>query len=289
MNDARARSLLLGETRRLLAAYGINGDKRLRNRIVVLNRRLVLQVAGRAAARCTLEFDDLVQVGHLGLIKAVERFNPARGHAFSSFAVPLIRGEILHYIRDRSSLLRISRRLLEIHSRGATLQRRCQNESGRHLTERQITAQLAVTPERWRKACEARRCTKTLSLDGAWVSKGNESLRLIDTIATPGGEDGVAEVCIKLRQLLANLDVDARHLLERCVLDGASRREMARCQGISEREIGKRLRQTIQQLQDDLVASMGAAVVDREVSPARQTGPPLPTSKPSPEGPQPLS
>ena len=289
MTDSFARRLLLGETRRLLTAYGINGDKQLRNRIVVLNRRLVLRVAARAAARCTLEFDDLAQVGHLGLIKAVERFNPAKSHAFSSFAVPLIHGEILHYIRDRGTLLRISRRLLEIHSRGATLQQRSRNASGQDLTEQQITAQLAVTPERWRKACEARRCAKTLSLDGVWSNNGNKPLHLTDILATPARDEDMGEACVRLRQLVANLDVDARHLLERCVLDGVSKRRMARYQGIPEREIGKRLRQVIQQLQADLVASMGSVVVDREVSPARQTGPPMPTSRPSPAGPQPLS
>ena len=289
MTDSFARRLLLGETRRLLTAYGINGDKRLRNRIVVLNRRLVLRVAGRAAARCTLEFDDLVQVGHLGLIKAVERFNPAKGHAFSSFAVPLIHGEILHYIRDRGTLLRISRRLLEIHTRGAALQQRSLSEGGQELTGQQISEQLAITPARWHEAIQARRCSKTLSLDGAWLSKGSEPLRLIDTIAAPGSEEGVAEVHVRLRQLVASLDIDARHLLERCVLDGVSKRRMARCQGIPEREIGKRLGRIIQQLQEDLVASMGSVVADREVSPARQTGPPMPTSRPLPAGPQPLS
>ena len=252
MTAPSARNQLVSETRRLLAAYNVSGEAALRNRIVVLNRRLVLQVAGRVAARSTLEFDDLVQIGHLGLIKAVERFNPATGHAFSSFAVPLIRGEILHYIRDHSTLLRMSRRLQEIHSRGSALRQRSLNESGNNLTDQQISEQLAITPERWREACLAHRCVHPLSLDSGLLGDDDEPLRLVDALATPSSEEDEADVCSRLRQLVANLDVDTRDLLKCCILDGVSRREMARRRGIPERRIARQLRQAIQQLQVEL-------------------------------------
>ena len=225
----------------------------LRNRIVQMNSRLVQQVANRMVRRCSLDFDDLVQIGHLGLIKAVERFDPNTGYAFSSFAVPLIRGEILHYLRDHLSPIRVSRRLLELHSRGSKLQAAMANRSGRHPTESELCAALEITPMRWQQACQAKRSLRICSLDKCvlGLDDAGESHRLVDLLsAQPQEED--AELYAHLRDFVARLGADAQRLLKWRIFDGLSHRELAHREGVSTRVISRRLHTTLQQLQHQL-------------------------------------
>lgn len=226
----------------------------LRNRIVEMNGRLVRQVASRMVHRCSLDFDELVQIGHLGLIKAVERFDPGTGYAFSSFAVPLIRGEILHYLRDQVSLVRVSRRLLELHARGAKLQEAMANASGRYPTQSELCAALETTPKRWQQACQAKRSLRVYSLDqhvGA-LEDERESLRLAETLSAQFQEEDAAELYAHLHYFVARLGADAQRLLRWRVFDGLSHRELAHREGVSMRVISRRLHTTLQQLHHQL-------------------------------------
>jgi RNA polymerase sigma-B factor len=74
----------------------------VRNRLIQRNIGLVRKVAHQVSRHCAEPFENLVQVGSMGLIRAVERFDVGRGHSFSSFAVPYIRGEMQHYLQFHS-------------------------------------------------------------------------------------------------------------------------------------------------------------------------------------------
>jgi RNA polymerase sigma factor (sigma-70 family) len=91
----------------------------LRNRIVEDNLGLARQVANRYHQKCSLDYCDLEQIACLGLIKAIEAFDPSTRNALSSYAIPVIRGEILHYLRDSASLLSGTRWLEKAIARGA--------------------------------------------------------------------------------------------------------------------------------------------------------------------------
>jgi RNA polymerase sigma-B factor len=103
-------------TSRLLAAYRDQGDARARERLVELYMPLVEVLARRHDKRGT-EHDDLVQAGSIGLLNAIERFDPKRGEEFVAFAVPTIAGEIKRHIRDRTATVRLPRRLHEANAR----------------------------------------------------------------------------------------------------------------------------------------------------------------------------
>ncbi|MCY4360189.1 MAG: sigma-70 family RNA polymerase sigma factor [Cyanobacteria bacterium MAG APA_bin_95] len=226
----------------------------IRNRIVQMNSRLAQQVASRMIHRCSLDFDDLVQIGHLGLIKAVERFDPNTGYAFSSFAVPLIRGEILHYLRDHVSPIRVSRRLLELHSRGIKLQETMANRSGRYPTESELCAALEVTPVRWQQACQAKRTLRLSSLDQRVLGPDDEgeSPRLVDLLSAQLKEDDNSELYAHMYYFIGRLGADAQRLLKWRVCDGLSHRELAQREGVSMRVISRRLHGILQQLQHQL-------------------------------------
>lgn len=96
------------ESRRLMLAYRHCGDSLARDRLVELHLPLVRSLAKRYVNRGE-RFEDLVQVGSIGLLRAIERFDSDRGHDFARYAVPTITGEIRHHLRDRSSVVRIPR------------------------------------------------------------------------------------------------------------------------------------------------------------------------------------
>jgi RNA polymerase sigma-B factor len=104
------------ELHRLLAKYKKTQDKRARDKIVEQNFNLVKKIAHGLARRSTDPVDDLIQIGSIGLIKAIEYFNPDAGAKFTTYATHLITGEIRHYLRDKTSMIRAPRELQELSS-----------------------------------------------------------------------------------------------------------------------------------------------------------------------------
>jgi RNA polymerase sigma-B factor len=100
------------ESRKLLLAYRCRGDTVARDRLVELHMPLVRMLAKRYANRGE-QLEDLVQIGAIGLLQAIERFDPARGRELAGFAAPTIAGEIRHHLRDRVAVVRIPRRYVD--------------------------------------------------------------------------------------------------------------------------------------------------------------------------------
>ena len=98
--------------------------------------------------RCAIPYEDLEQIGTIGLLKAVEKFDPTRGVAFTSFAVPYIRGEILHHLRDHGSTVKVPRRMRETYARAKSAERRWTVQTGKAPTEQELAEQLGCTVER---------------------------------------------------------------------------------------------------------------------------------------------
>jgi RNA polymerase sigma-B factor len=122
--------------------------RRLRDRIAQQNDPLALKIARRMQATCKEELEDLAQLARMGLFKAIERFDPSRGVAFSSFAVPYIRGEILHHLRDHWSLLKVPRRWLETFEQVERIQKRMAAK-GRKVEAWQIAQSLNISADTW--------------------------------------------------------------------------------------------------------------------------------------------
>jgi len=129
----------------LFALYAENKDQRVRNRIVELNLGLVKKEASHWTNQCQENFDDLLQVGSLGLLRAIERFDIEKGFAFSSFALPYIRGEIQHYLRDKGYSVRIPRRCLELKNKANRVVRELREELKRQPNDHEIARKLGVS------------------------------------------------------------------------------------------------------------------------------------------------
>jgi RNA polymerase sigma-B factor len=141
-----------------------------RNRFAQQNDRLALKVAHRMSGQCAEPLEDLIQLARIGLLKAVERYNPDKGVAFSSFAVPYIQGEVQHFLRDHWGHVKIPRRSIELASKVRQVQRRMV-ALGRNVSEEKIAASLGVSKVRWQWTQQAVARKPLVSLDDVQLSE----------------------------------------------------------------------------------------------------------------------
>ncbi len=236
----------------LLQRFRSSGDHRLRNRLVELNLPLVRRVAMRQSTSTAVPLDDLVQLGCLGLIRAIEAFDPSRPTALSSFAVPYIRGAMQHHLRDHGHPLRCSRQLRELHRRGQALQQQRQHLQLPALGEEALVAALGCSPQRWREALELHQALRLRSLDAPTAEGEERGGTLLDRLparerpeSCRAEHEGESLCCEGENQRWVNrrldrLDPCQRQLLLERVLHGASWRRLGVDQGLPARVIQRR-------------------------------------------------
>ncbi len=131
----------------LLIKYYESKDIKIRNKIVEKNLGLVYSVAQKVQKSCSVPLEDLVQIGCLGLIQAIERYNPEKSKKLSSFAVPFINGYMLMFLRDKDRLVKIPRNIQDIYQkimRNAKKKGITYEQSARDLTISELTAKEAA-------------------------------------------------------------------------------------------------------------------------------------------------
>lgn len=234
----------------LLIAYSRNPSLKLRNRLVELNAGLVRQVAHRLSYQCSELYEDLEQIGYLGLIRAIERFNPQQGCAFSSFAIPYIRGEILHYLRDKGSVMRIPRRWQELYNKGRKLRKELTASLGRAPKEIEIAEALEVSLQEWHECQLALQNRLLVSLD-ATVSQSAESyVTFGETLPDPRSQaqQKMDEDRLQLQKAMSQLEDKTQAALEYVFLKDLPRKEAAKKIGISPMTVTRHLQKGIEQL-----------------------------------------
>src|SRR5262249_57094131 len=162
-NDAHRRAARVDPRS---APYRRTGDRRLRDELVGDHAPLAHFLAARFANRGE-PVDDLVQVALVGLLKAVERFDPGRGLQFSTFATPTILGELKRHFRDRGWAVRVPRRVQELHLQLGRIVAGLGQELGRSPTPAEGPARAGVSEEAVLEAMEAGSLARLLSLDGS--------------------------------------------------------------------------------------------------------------------------
>jgi len=167
-----------------------------RNALVSENLALVRQVANRLSKQTGQPFDELVSAGSLGLIRAVEAFDLKHGCGLSSFAVPYIRGAILHDLRDNHQPLKTPRRLRELHQRARRLEEQRRRQGEVPLGSAELAGALNCRIEQLEEAKAVQRALHLLSLDaplpGSYQTSG-EGPCLVDQIAAPESSDGPSQ------------------------------------------------------------------------------------------------
>ncbi len=191
------------------------------------------------------EFEDLVQVGTLGLIRAVDHFDPAQGNAFSSYAVPSITGAIRHYLRDQAASVKVPGRLQEASARVSRAIDRLSQSRGRSPKVAEIAAELGISTDQVLEAIEANHAHATISLES------DESPLELLGVADAGIEQ--AETRMAVRQALAALPELDRQVIHRRYYLGCSQTQIAEQLSISQMQVSRILGRATRQLRSALL------------------------------------
>jgi len=234
----------------LLVAYSRNPTLSLRNKLVELNIGLVRKVAHQISRQCAEPYEDLEQTGCLGLIRAIERFDPHQGNAFSSFALPYIRGEILHYLRDKSSVLRIPRRWQELRAKGQKARKHLIVQLGRMPKDVEIARELGISLQEWRDCRTATENRRLLSLDAPVTPVMDEPLTLADSLPDPdcATRKNLEESRLQLQSMMSVLEEKTQAAISFVFLQELSRKEAAKRIGISPMTVTRHLNKGMNQL-----------------------------------------
>lgn len=225
-------------------AYRATGDRALRNEIVISYRGLAVALARRFADRGET-LDDLVQVAQVGLMKAVERFDPERGVPFSGFATPTVLGELRRHFRDLSWSVRVPRGMKDLHLRIGPAVAELRNELGRSPSVADVARHLGLEEEQVLAAMEAGAAFKASSLDAA-----SSDQRSVHEHRLSSSETRYAEVEARatVASLLDKLSERSRRIVELRFYGELSQSEIAEKVGISQMHVSRLLRQALDQL-----------------------------------------
>ncbi len=221
-----------------------------RDELVRLHLPLVEHFARRFLNRGE-PFDDLLQVGTIGLIKAIDRFDTERGVEFSTYATPTIVGEIKRHFRDRGWAIRVPRRLQELRLSITSATAELTQENGRSPTVSELARKIGVSDEEIIEGLESSNAYSTLSLD-APDSGDDSALSMIDVI---GGDDEALEHVENretIKPLLEALDPREKHILTLRFFRGMTQSQIAAEIGISQMHVSRLLARTLERLRESL-------------------------------------
>lgn len=247
---ATQSSCLRSRGMELLVAYHQNPSVKVRNQLVQLNAGLVRKIAHRVSHQCAEPYEDLEQIGYLGLIRAIERFNPNQGCAFSSFAVPYIRGEMLHFLRDRGSTVKIPRRWQQLNKEGQKVREEFSEAFGRQPSDDEIAERLGVAVNEWRESKLATKNRLPLSLDATVCQQVDSPMTLADTLPDAHYQtlQHLDEDRQQLQRALSQLEDKTREAIEYVFLQDLSRKEVAEQIGVSPMTVTRRIQRGVQQM-----------------------------------------
>ena len=233
------------ELRRKFHEYAETRDRALRDDLVTAHMGLAEYLARRFTNRGE-PLDDLIQVAALGLLKAVDRFDPDRGLEFSTYATPTIVGELKRHFRDKGWAVRVPRRVQELHLRLGSVVSNLSQELGRSPTIGEIAQAAAVSEEEVLEAIEAGHAYRFTSLD---APSGNEDEMTLS--AELGAEDqGLidSEHRVTLSPLIAQFPPRERMILHLRFFEGMTQSEIASRLGISQMHVSRLLARALTQL-----------------------------------------
>jgi RNA polymerase sigma-B factor len=253
-----ATNELKSESLELLREYHRAPSAALRNQLVKINLGLVRKEAHHWVNQCTESYEDLLQVGSMGLIRAIERFDISKGHAFSSFATPYIRGEIQHYLRDKGSSVRIPRRWQTLQHQAAVITRELQVQLHRQPTDREIAIGLEISLAEWQEIKLAFRNRAPLSLDAPIHEDDDGSMSLADLVPDNRYQSFqlAQEDQIRLQQALVQLENRTREVLEFVFLYDLTQKETAERLGISAVTVSRRVKSGLKLLKKLMVTPL---------------------------------
>ena len=221
-----------------------------RDSLVHLHLPLVEHCARRFRNRGE-PFEDLVQVGTIGLIKSIDRFDSDRGVEFSTYATPTIIGEIKRYFRDKGWAIRVPRRLQELRMQIGTTSAELTQSLGRSPTPRELAEQIGCTVEEIIEGIESGNAYSTLSLDTS-DDRDDGSAPMLDALGVEDAGLAHVEVRESLKPLLDQLEPREKKILLLRFFKNMTQSQIADEIGVSQMHVSRLLNRTLEQLRGSL-------------------------------------
>lgn len=232
----------------LFTKWRESGDPELREKLIFMHVNLVRFLARRFAERGESQ-DDLQQQGMIGLIRALDNYDPGREVRFVTFATPTIIGEIRHYFRDKTHSVRVPRQVQEIGNSIAAKIESLSHQLGRSPSYREIAASLGMSVEEVIQCVEAVRSRDTVSLDEPRTDEGPGSL--VDQMPEETSFLHMDDLAA-LQVAMDKLPKRERRALEYTYFDGYSQAEVARAMNVSQMHISRLLRKGLKLLRKNM-------------------------------------
>jgi RNA polymerase sigma-B factor len=238
------------ELRRKFVEYHGTHDRRLRNELIEAHKSLAVHLARRFANRGE-PFDDLLQVAYLGMLKAVERFDPDRQLEFSTFATATVEGELKRHFRDRTWSIRVPRRPQELHLRLGNTINELSQKLKRPPRVPELAEALGVGEEDVLEAMEVGGAYRSTSID----SRPNDGADTLTLEGQLGEEDhgfDLAEHRVLLEGVIDGLPEREQTIIRLRFFDEMTQTEIAQKVGISQMHVSRLLARTLAVLRDRL-------------------------------------
>ena len=234
VDTTKLKVLKEAEKMELLKRVKENGDRYARHQLIEGNLRLVLSIIQRFSNRGENP-DDLFQVGCIGLMKAIDNFDISQNVRFSTYAVPMIIGEIRRYLRDYNTI-RVSRSLRDTAYHAMQIKERIQNNTGRDATIEEIAKEMELEPVDVVLALEA--IVEPVSLYEPVYSDGGDTIYVMDQVgSSESDEDWLNEISIK--EAIKNLGDREKQILNLRFMQGKTQMEVAEEVGISQAQVSR--------------------------------------------------
>ena len=223
--------------------------KQLKKLIVVTCLTLVKKIAKGLARRSTDPVEDIIQVGSLGLIKAIDFYKPEMNSNFKSYATYLITGEIKHYIRDKVAMIKPSREIQELAYRISSLTKQLTDALGQEPTNEQLAAALEIPIKKVQEVIDVDR-RKTISLDQAVNSSDDNGITFNDQLAEESYQDTVnlQEDKIMLKTALEMLPPLNKQIIELSYFEDMTQKAIADKLNLSQIQVSRIIKKSLNDL-----------------------------------------
>ncbi len=239
-------------TRELFRRYRLHGDEAARDELITMYLNLVKYLASRFRNRGE-PIDDLVQVGTIGLIKAIDRFDVERQVEFTTYATPTIVGELKRYFRDKGWAIKVPRRLQELSFKVNQAVDALTQGLQRSPSIAEIAEYLEVTPEEVLEAMETSEAYNFVSLESDRGGEGSDSFSILEYV----GQDDALMLAVDdkttLEAALRKLTPQEQRVLHLRFFEGRTQTEIARQLDISQMQVSRLLRRTLRVLRENIV------------------------------------
>ena len=242
-----------GNDRELLRRYHEQGDVAAREQLIEQYMSLVRSLARRYAYRGE-QLDDLVQIGAIGLIKAIDRFDVNRGVELTTYATPNIIGEIKRHFRDKGWSVRVPRGLQELNVQLSRLMEQLTVQLGRSPTIPELAKASGSTEEEVLEALESGRAYSSLSLSSGGGGDGEDDLDPLESIGTEEHQYEVSEDRAVLAPGFKALDERERKILQLRFFDGLTQSQIAQQVGISQMHVSRLIRRSLEKIRDEIAS-----------------------------------